>query len=282
MTSHRWPAPLPLRALAWVALVTALLSPFATPRAAYADETGAATTTLAPAPSADGLGTALKAAWQGFFLQFNVGYGTDGGDAGPAVPTPNQGNVTINGSSFEQWRTKGCLFGTSGCYNEAIRTNSGSGLAVAFQIGYNILGYASLWADFAWKGSFGSKAEMAGTGTASLMVGFHPLRFWRADTPVDVRLYGGYGFFDILYYYETVFQVEATGKAFTGTAIPFGLSSQYRIPDSVFAIGVDLRLVRASYDKWIYNNDKDIASDLSSAPVTTLRFEPRVVFGWHF
>ena len=81
---------------------------------------------------------------------------------------------------------------------------------------------------------------------------------------------------------EVSVQSDAEGKAWTGTAIPFGLSGEWRVPDSVFAIGVDLRFVRGSYDKWIYNNDKDISSDLSANPVTTLRFAPRVTFGWHF
>ena len=46
-------------------------------------------------------------------------------------------------------------------------------------------------------------------------------------------------------------------------------------------MGLDLRFVSASYDKWVYNNDKDISSKLST-PETTFRFEPRLMFGWHF
>ncbi len=221
---------------------------------------------------------AIRPLWQGGFIQVNVGYGLAGGEAGPAIPDPQ--NAVFNGG-FAAWREKNCLFGDQGCYNKAITTDAGTGLAVAFQFGYNILGWASVWADLAWKGSLGSKIEMAGTGAVSLIAGFHPLRAWRADTPVDLRIYGGYGFFDILYYHETEFQQDATGKAFTGTSIPFGLSTEWRVPESTFAIGLDLRGVRASYRRWVYNDDKDISSDMSADPVTTLRMEGRIIFAWH-
>lgn len=212
-----------------------------------------------------------KAAWEGFFLNFNVGYATAGGKDGPAIPEPNG----ATGLGF--LRTT-----NPDRYGQAITTNKGSGVAAAFQIGYNIKGLVSLWADLSWHGSFGSKADTAGAGTAAAMLGLHPLRLWRDDLPVDVKLYGGYGFFDILYYYETVFQPEATGKAWTGTAIPFGLSAEYRFDDEgVFTMGADLRMVQASYSKWIYNNDKDISSKVDPAE-TTFRIEPRLMFGWHF
>ena len=230
----------------------------------------------------EGLSERVEAAtrplWQGGFIQFNIGYGLAGGEAGPAIPDPD--NAVFNGG-FAAWREKNCLFGDRGCYDKAITTDAGSGLAVALQFGYNILGWASIWADVAWKGSLGSKIDMAGTAAVSLIAGFHPLRAWRADTPVDLRIYGGYGVFDLLYYHETEFQVDATGKAFTGTSIPFGISSEWRVPESTFAIGLDLRGVRASYGRWIYNDDKDISSDLSAAPVTTLRMEGRIIFAWH-
>jgi hypothetical protein len=212
-----------------------------------------------------------KAAWEGFFMNFNVGYATAGGKDGPAIPEPNG----ATGLAF--LRTT-----APDRYGQAVTTNRGSGVAAAFQIGYNIKGLVSLWADLSWHGSFGSKADTAGAGTASAMLGLHPLRFWRDDLPMDVKLYGGYGFFDILYYYETVFQPEATGKAWFGTAIPFGLSAEYRFDDEgVFTMGADLRFVKASYTKWVYNNDKDISSKVDPAE-TTFRIEPRLMFGWHF
>lgn len=229
-------------------------------------------------PAASAESATVKAKWQGFFLSLNIGYSTHGGEAGVAIPQPNK----LISPSFASWKEKGCLVGTLQCYDRAVTTARGDGLAAALQIGYNILGYASVWADFAWNGSFGSAADNAGAGTVSLIAAIHPLRFWRPDAPFDVKLYAGYGFFEILYYYEAEFQNEADGKAWTGTAIPFGLSGEWRVPDSVFAIGLDLRFVRGSYDKWIYNNDKDISSDISADPVTTMRFAPRVTFGWHF
>lgn len=228
----------------------------------------------------------VESQFEGGFFRLNLGYAGHGGEAGPAIPdmTAGSSSITLSGAnSFATWRRKGCLFGTAACYNRAIRSDVGSGLAVALQGGYNIKGYVSIWGDLSWHGSFGSKKDIAGAGTAAVMLGLHPLRFWRADLPVDVMVYGGYGFFEILYYYETEFQTEAKGKAWTGSSIPFGLLTEYRFRrGSPFAMGLDLRLVNGRYSKWIYNNDKDYSSNLESKPHTTLRFEPRLTLGWHF
>lgn len=220
------------------------------------------------APTTSAESATVKAKWQGFFLSLNVGYSTHGGATGVTIPTVRGlGTIPVGPG-----------------YDEAVTTARGNGLAIALQIGHNIKGYASIWADFAWNGDFGmqSRVDQDGFGTISLIAAIHPLRFWRPDAPFDVKLYAGYGFFEILYYYEMQFQAKATGKAWTGTAIPFGLSGEWRVPDSVFAIGLDLRFIRGSYDTWIYNYDKDYSADLSADPVTTLRFAPRVTFGWHF
>lgn len=235
---------------------------------AVASQPATAATQIAPA----------KPLWSGFFLSFNVGYSTAGGESGPSIPDPSNGYKT----NLTPGLMRGANFAS---YQKAVTTDVGAGLAVDFQIGYNIAGYVSLWADVAANGSFGAKSDLAGAGTVALMLGFHPLRLWRPDAPADIKLYGGYGIFEVLGYHEVVFQPEATGKAWTGTSIPFGLSAEYRIPDSVFAMGLDLRFIRGSYDRWIYNYDEDMKSDLGSAehPVTTtFRFAPRVIFGWHF
>ena len=225
------------------------------------------------------------ATFEGFFLSLNVGHSNHGGEAGPLIPDPTAGSGTVTSTwgTFAQWRSVGCLIGDRACYNRAITTARGDGVAANVQIGYNIKGYVSLWADLAWSGSFGTTADSAGIGTASAMLGVHPLRFWRDDLPVDVRLYGGYGFFESLYYYETEFQTEVKLKGWFGTSIPFGLHTELKIDrDGVFALGVDLRFVAGSYTKWVYNNDKDIASRFDANPVTNFRFVPRLSLGWHF
>ena len=226
--------------------------------------------------------------WGGFFLSLNVGYSNCGGQAGPLIPQPRggslNGTLSLGGVAWKDWPQQPCtgLF-ESHCYSGAVTTDVGAGLAAAFQVGYNVAGYVSFWGDISWHGSFGSKSDTAGAGTAAIMIGLHPLRFWRPDAPFDLRLYGGFGFFEILYYYETHLDVanEPKGKSWLGTSIPFGLSFEYRIPDSVFAMGVDLRFVSGAYDEWVYNYDNDQKSALSP-PITTFRFEPRVVMGWHF
>lgn len=267
-------------------------APAPTPAPAPA-ATPAAVEPAAPVPAADRTpiidtipAPEAESQFAGGFFRLNLGYAGHGGEAGPAIPDMTAGSSDIKlvgANSFAGWRKKGCLFGSAACYNRAIRSDVGSGIAVALQGGYNIKGYVSIWGDLSWHGSFGSKKDIAGAGTAAAMLGIHPLRFWRADLPVDVMVYGGYGFFEILYYHETEFQTEAKGKAWTGTSIPFGLLTEYRFRRSgPFAMGLDLRLVNGRYNKWIYNNDKDYSSNLGSDPHTTLRFEPRLTMGWHF
>lgn len=267
-------------------------APAAAPAPAPA-ATPAAAEPAAPVPAADRTplidtipAPEVESQFEGGFFRLNLGYAGHGGEAGPAIPdmTAGSSDITLLGNNtFASWRQKGCLFGSAACYKRAIRSDVGSGVAVALQGGYNIKGYVSIWGDLSWHGSFGSKKDIAGAGTAAVMLGLHPLRFWRADLPVDVMVYGGYGFFEILYYYETEFQTEAKGKAWTGSSIPFGLLTEYRFRRSgPFAMGLDLRLVNGRYNKWIYNNDKDYSSNLGSDPHTTLRFEPRLTMGWHF
>ena len=212
--------------------------------------------------------------WGGFFLSLNVGYATSGGKAGPIIPPVEHDGIPIidlNPTS------------NPSAYAKAVTTDGGAGLAAAFQVGYNIVGYVSFWGDFSWHGSFGSKTDTAGAGTVALMLGLHPLQFWRPDSPVDMKLYCGYGVFEILYYYETQLDSlrKPKGKSWLGTAIPFGLSFEYRIPGSVFALGADLRFVAAAYDEWIYNYKNEKKSVLTT-PETTFRFEPRLIMGWHF
>ena len=240
-----------------------------------------------PADAAPQVYGPIEVLWGGFFLSLNIGYASSGGQAGPPIPQPMGGNlmgIVVNGQTWDQWAQTPCTgaFGER-CYSKAVTTDGGAGLAAAFQVGYNVSGYVSFWGDLSWHGSFGSKTETGGAGTVALMLGFHPLRFWRPDPPVDLRLYAGYGVFEILYYYETQLDaaMEAKGKSWMGTSIPFGLSFEYRIPDSVFALGADLRFVSTSYNEWVYNYDNDQKS-LPSPPVTTFRFEPRVVMAWHF
>ena len=225
-------------------------------------------------------GEEKKSQFEGFFLNLNLGYATSGGRDGPDIPALSVGG---NDPPAGTPSVKATASAYPDKYKRAITTDKGAGLAIAIQIGYNIKGYVSLWADISGHGSFGSSLDTAGVGTGAVMVGFHPLRFVKkGQLPVDTKLYGGFGFFEILGYQEAEFQIDAKGKAWLGTSIPFGLATEYKFDKKgAFAMGLDLRFVAASYDKWVYNNDKDISSKLTT-PETTFRFEPRVMFGWHF
>lgn len=208
-----------------------------------------------------------KATFEGFFFHFGLGYALDGGEDGPEIPDAKGTSTQI-------------LLHTARDYTKLVTTKVGAGPAANFQIGYNIKGFVSLWFDLGGHGNPSSaKADLAGSGAASAMLGLHPLRFWRDDLPADVKLYGGYSPFEILGYNENQAQPEYKGKAWIGTAIPFGLMTQWKpaLP-GIFTLGLDLRFVRASYDKWYWNWDREEFSSPSPA-VTTLRFEPRLTLG---
>lgn len=211
-----------------------------------------------------------RAAWDGFYIQFGVGYGSVSGTAGPQIPDARSATTIVPLGQLNSTR-----------YAGAVTTDRGAGLAASLTFGYNIQGYASLALDLAWQGNFGAKTDVDGVGVPSLTVGIHPLRFWRSDLPMDLRLYGGYGIFDIAYYFEDQMQGEAKGKSWTGTSIPLGATFTYRIPKSVFVVGLDLRYTMASYDTWNYNYDDKIKSDLTT-PETTSRFTTKLLLAWHF
>ncbi|HAN32812.1 MAG TPA: hypothetical protein DCQ06_14555 [Myxococcales bacterium] len=211
-----------------------------------------------------------RAAWDGFYVQLGIGYGTISGTDGPQIPDARSATVIIPLDQLSSSR-----------YAKAITTNRGSGLAAGLTFGYNIRGYASLALDLAWQGSFGAKTDMAGIGVPSFTVGIHPLRFWKSDLPMDLRLYGGVGFFELSYYYEDQMQGEPEGKSWTGTSIPLGATFTYRIPQSVFVVGLDLRYTMASYDRWFYNYSDDIKSELTN-PESTGRFTTKLLLAWHF
>lgn len=222
--------------------------------------------------------TTSRASFEGFFFSLNLGYATAGGQDGPRIPM-----LTHGGAAPPPGTPDLAAYAASGdAYKRIVTTNRGEGPGAGLQFGYNIKGFVSLALDLTWHGSFGSKTDTAGNGTVAALLGVHPLRFWRHDLPVDIKLYGGYGFFDILYYYEADIQTEAKGKAWTGSALPFGMQTEYRFdPKGVFALGLDLRAVQGAYTKWIYNYDNDITSN-PATPVETFRKEARLTFGWHF
>lgn len=213
-----------------------------------------------------------KGAWQGFFVNFNVGYATAGGTDGPTIPEAN-GVGGLNALRLAYPET----------YKAAVTTNRGAGLAACLQIGYNIFGFVSLWFDASWHGTLAGGADAAGNGTAAGILGLHPLRFVAPDLLTDITLYGGYGFFDLLYYYEVAFDSQnPSGKSWMGKSIPFGLSAEYRLdPEGAFTLGFDMRIVSASYNEWVYNYDKNYISH-PDPPQTTLRYEPRLMLGGHF
>ncbi len=272
-------------------------TPVTAPAVAPAPATGPAATT--PLPAEDGapqeeynaspFGTDSRTApivdqdedetanFQGLFVKLGLGYGSVSGTDGPTIP-----EVTCTNCSSIPGLA---IFRASAPdrYAQAVTTNKGSGMAAGLEIGYNILGYGSIAADLAWQGSpFGSSTDNAGVGLGGGTIGFHPLRFVKKGKfPLDVRLYGGFTY-GISYYYENAMQVDAKGKAWTGTAPLYGLTAEYMFKRrGIFALGFDVRNVMPGYTKWYYNYDNDQTSKLDS-PQNTSNWVFKLMLCWHF
>ncbi len=215
--------------------------------------------------------------FQGLFLKLGLGYGTVSGTDGPTIPEITCTNCSAI-PGLAMFRTS-----YSVGYAQAVTTNKGSGLATGLELGYNVLGYGSIALDLAWQGSpFGASTDNAGVGLGGGTIGFHPLRFVKKGKfPLDLRIYGGltYG---VSYYYENAMQVDAKGKAWTGTAPLWGLAAEYMFKRrGIFALGVDVRNVMPGYTKWYYNYDNDQTSKLDSAQSTN-NWVFKLMFCWHF
>jgi hypothetical protein len=205
--------------------------------------------------------------WDGFYIDVGLGFANHGGQIGPVIPGPS------GTSGFSTTHPR---------YGEAVRTDIGDGFAFNLELGYTILGFATVAADISWSGRLGSKINMEGAAAAGALLGVHPLRFYKADLPVDSMLYVGVDY-TFMYYHEDAFQQEVEGKGWLGTAIPFGLRTWWHPSESSpLVLGIDLRLVKSNLHTWIYSQSDGIESDLSDDPVSTTRFEPRLILGWHY
>jgi hypothetical protein len=224
--------------------------------------------------------------FQGLFLKLGLGYGTVSGTDGPAIPEITCANC-LSIPALALLRNN-----DPARYKMAVTTNKGSGLATGIEFGYNVLGYGSIALDLAWQGSpFGSSTDNAGVGLGGGTIGFHPLRFVKKGKfPLDLRLYGGitYG---VNYYYENALQVDAKGKAWTGTAPLWGFAAEYMFKrKGIFALGLDVRNVLPGWTKWYYNYDKDQVSHLDQATPdsgiatsqSTSNWVVKLMFCWHF
>ena len=222
--------------------------------------------------------------WEGFFFNFGFGYASSGGQPGPQIPAV-KGTLEFQGKTYT-----GALKlqdHTFLDYNALVTTDVGSGMAAMLQFGYNIAGYVSIWLDIAAHGNLSAdKKNMAGGGGVAFIGGIHPLRFVRGDLPVDLKIYAGYVPLEVLAYNENEIQPEYKAKAWLGPAVPFGLHTEWKPkPKGGFALGLDLRMVRASYNQWYFNWDKEQYSSPGTdgtSIVTTLRFEPRLTLAAHF
>jgi hypothetical protein len=255
-------------------------SPLVTPTpvapAAVAPKPAPVAETPAPSAEAPAIASApqhtgeVVSPWEGFFFTFGLGYSNTGGEAGPGIPNSTSPSGGTNLHSVAN-------------YDELVTTDVGAGPSVLLRFGYNILGYASFWLDIAGHGSLSTdKKDLAGGGSAGVGLAVHPLAFWRRDLPVDASLYAGWSPIEILGYNENQSEYpDYKPKGWIGTNIPFGLTFEWK-PNIAkgFAVGLDLRGVNTTYDKWYFSWDREELSRPDTG-IGTFRFEPRLTLAAH-
>jgi hypothetical protein len=181
---------------------------------------------------------------------------------------------------------------------DAVRSDTGSGFAAGLKLGYNVMGYASLEGGVLAHGNKKSVGDTwEGAGHAAALLRLYPLQFtalfgrlatrkvpdralgdpWTETMfkrKYDVNLYFGYGFFNMAGYHWN----PDDGAGWDGTDWEFGIGADYKVVRTV-SFGVDLKLIRSSYDKFMCKWDPEqkaypegSVSTWTIAPTATITF----------
>lgn len=181
---------------------------------------------------------------EGGYFGFGLGYGAASGDRGVAMK-PGSPGIPFTGSA----------------YDEAVRTDFGSGLAFDLRFGY-LAGPIAPELSLAGHGTLDFED---GAGYATLGVRFHPLLLVDslADLAFDASVFvaAGYGIGG----YQP--SVDDDGKGWQGFALTFGLGATYDLSAKV-RLGLDLRMVMPMYSTFMIDWDDDTNADPESTPST--------------
>ncbi len=212
------------------------------------------------------------------------------------------GGALVYGERDVALDTEGCE-----CWNynmtepaggDIVRTDTGSGFAAGLKLGYNVMGYASLEGGVLAHGNKKSVGDTwEGVGHAAALLRLYPLQFtalfgrlatrklpsqpqgapWTETMfkrKYDVNLYFGYGFFNMAGYHYN----PDDGAGWEGTDLEFGLGADYKVVRTV-SLGVDLKFIRSSYDKFMCKWDPErkaypegTPTNWTIAPTATITF----------
>lgn len=152
------------------------------------------------------------------------------------------------------------------CYDEAVRTDFGSGLAVELRFGYLIAG---LIAPEISLGGHGETSFDAGAGYPAFVLRYHPVEHAipHDDRAWDANVYVGVGYAIGGYYPDEKVALIDDGKGWDGVAVLTGFGFDYQVARSV-SLGLDVRFALPQYTNFRWDDDKDLAFDPKSTPST--------------
>lgn len=186
----------------------------------------------------------------GGYIGIGLGGAIASGDRGVALkPSPT---VQVNASSAG--------------YDEVVRTDFGTGLAVELRFGYLIAKVLGVEIGVSGHGAT-SFDEGAGYPTFALRYHFiqHAIDLAERDWDVDVYFGGGYAIGG--YHPSKSADPSGDGKGWEGWQVSFGFNGEYQIGERV-GLALDLKFVLPQYGSFVFNYDKDYRADPASTPST--------------
>ena len=202
----------------------------------------------------------LAFAEEGFYVSLGLGSDIFYGEKMPSeIITKNGYPVIVTDGTNARYAT-----------TDIVTTDLGGIFALEFNMGYNIMNYASIELKLNFTGSdITTKAERKGGGFISGIAKYHPINHWKMGYFIDPYVYLGGGYSMIGLNVDEPMFPEKQSKAIAGSFFETGLGSDFYIK-RWFSLFLDLNFYFPSYSKFYYDWDKDITHDMEKTPSTTV------------
>ena len=207
---------------------------------------------------------------KGFYFGLGLGYGSVSGDTGIGIENAFRDVDSMVANAD---------------LDELFRSDAGSGFAMNFRLGYNILGVVALEAEFGGSGNNitdGKKIE--GQAGIFMLVKVFPAQFFKGleDRFWDPYIYAGGGIYFMGYNPDAhpPFAMANDGRVWwPSTAVKYGLGCDFYV-SPFLSLGVDLAFINGFHSEYHYDEDQDPlkAKDTASSFV----FQPTVKATFHF
>ena len=170
--------------------------------------------------------------------------------------------------------------------HDAIHTAGSQGFGLAFRLGYNFFGYASLEAALAGHGNSDSGGgTWEGAAHVGGLVRIFPAQFFKAVRSRwwDPNVYVGGGYSWMGYHLKSDWMgvgKRHDGRGWTGVSVQTGAAVDVYLTKTV-SVGADLRFVIPRYTTYYHSWEDNVTFTPKSTP-STLVFMPMATVTFHF